>query len=349
MFESDPRKNFPLQILRLAHDNDCAEAAILIATRLQNDIYRYLEPALFDGEVFVFKHLDDAGVFDPGNSTLLYDPNIQLIGQKGALAIQVFSDDRLLMWNEADETVLRGNDRIVTYIFRNNEEVFIAKGEEFPISIYPFGSRFAPQYFELAEALDDFRVSIVQHSSCPLLKKAWFDAKLIFFAGGGKDMPESHLQESLHNFLKIRLRGIRLVLRELNLVDGTGRPVDVAVYWGEANRMAIIEIKWLGKSKHPNGTISTTYSNSRVNEGLLQLKGYFDTAGNNMPTTIIQAYLVMIDGRRRNTNAATTSVNRDDGFHYEGELLTIADDRQYFNDHLGFQTPIRMFAIPIID
>lgn len=209
MFLSDPRKNFPLEIFKRSNDQDCVDAAISIAKKLKDEIYRFLEPALFMGNVFVFKHLTDGTVFDYAKGTPLYDPNVQLNGCKGTLAIQVFSDDRLIMWNEADEALLRNDHNVVTYIFRDNEELFIAKGSEVPISIYPFGSRFATQYFELLEALNDYKVSIVYRSSCPLLKKAWFDAKLIFFAGGGKDLPETHLQASLHHFLKIRLRGIR--------------------------------------------------------------------------------------------------------------------------------------------
>lgn len=349
MFESDPRKNFPLEIFRRSNNNDCVDAAISIAKKLKDEIYRHLEPALFKGNVFVFKHLNDEPVFDFGKGTLLYDPNVQLYRSEGILAIQVFSDDRLMMWNEADETLLRNNHSVVTYIFRNNEELFIAKGNEVPISIYPFGSRFATQYFELLEALDDFKTSIVYRSSCPLLMKAWFDAKLIFFAGGGKDLPETHLQASLHHFLKIRLRGIRLVLRELNVVDESGRPVDIAIYWGEANRMALLEMKWLGKSKHPDGRLSTEYTQSHVNKGLFQLKGYLDTAHNNMPTTIIEALLVIIDGRRSHTNVHTVSVNSADGLHFEKKELPVAAGRQYFNDQPGFHRPIRMFAAPITD
>jgi hypothetical protein len=174
-----------------------------------------------------------------------------------------------------------------------------------------------------------------------------------FFVGGGKDLPESYLQESLNHFLtvilKVHLRGAKLVLREFNVVDKNKRPVDIAIYWGEANRMALIEIKWLGKSKHQDGTLSTTYTNSQVNKGLLQLKGYFDTAQKNSPETIIQAYLVMIDGRRNNTNEYMQKISFKDGMHFASIELVIAKDRQYFNDQPGFNPPIRMFAAPITD
>lgn len=140
-----------------------------------------------------------------------------------------------------------------------------------------------------------------------------------------------------------------MVIREFNVVDESGRPVDIAIYWGEANRMALIEIKWLGKSKHTDGKLSTEYTQGHVNKGLLQLKGYFDTAHNNMPTTIIEAFLVMFDGRRNKTNVHTVSVNSVNGLHYEKKELTVAAGRQYFNDQPGFHPPIRMFAAPIVD
>jgi hypothetical protein len=351
MFESDPRKNFTLEILRRSGDKACVDASISIVKKL-NELYRYFEPALFSGEVFVFIHLNDESVFDIARGTLIYDPNVLLHSRDGVLAIQIFEDGRLIMWDKADEDRLRTDPSVVTYIFRGNEESFIAGTFEINITICPFGSRFATQYLDLVQALDEYKVSMVLRSSCPLLAQAWFNDRLIFFMGGGQDLPEKHLQESLHYFLTVTLkvlRGARLVLREFNVVDENKRPVDIAIYWGEANRMALIEIKWLGKSKHPDGKLSTTYTNSQVNRGLLQLKGYFDTARKNSPEAIIQAYLVMIDGRRNNTNEDTQTVSFADGMHFESIELVIAEDRQYFNDQPGFNPPIRMFAAPITD
>jgi hypothetical protein len=351
MYESDPRQNFTLEIFRQSGDQACVDASISIVKKL-NELYRYFEPALFSGEVFVFVHLNDESVFDIAGGAPIFDPNVLLHRRDGVLAIQIFEDGRLIMWDKADEDKLRTDPNIVTYIFRGNEESFIARTFEINITICPFGSRFATQYFDLVQALEDYKVSMVLRSSCPLLRLAWFDDKLIFFRGGGKDLPESHLQESLHYFLtvvlKVHLRGAKLVLREFNVVDENKRPVDIAIYWGEANRMAVIEIKWLGKSKHPDGTLSTTYTNSQVNRGLLQLKGYFDTARTNSSETIIQAYLVMIDGRRNNTNEDTQTVSFADGMHFESVELVVAEDRQYYNDQPGFNPPIRMFAAPII-
>ena len=351
MFESDPRKNFMLEILRQSKDQSCVDASISIVKKL-NDLYRYFEPALFTGEVFVFIHLNDESVFDSAEGVPIYDQNVLLHRKDGVLAFQIFEDGQLILWDKADEDKLRADPNIVTYIFRRNEESFIARTFEINITICPFGSRFATQYLDLVQALEEYRVSMVLRSSCPLLKPAWFNDKLIFFMGGGKDLPEKHMQSSLHYFLnvllKVHLRGARLVLRELNVVDESNRPVDIAVYWGEANRMALIEIKWLGKSKHPDGTLSTTHSNGRVNEGLLQLKGYFDTARKNSPETIIQAYLVMIDARRNKTNEDTEAVSFEDGMYFESVELVVAEDRQYYNDQPGFNPPIRMFAAPII-
>lgn len=352
MTESDPRNNFLLEILRQSGDQSCVNASVSIVKKL-NELYRYFEPALFSGEVFVFVHLNDESVFDTADGTPIYDPNVLLHRREGVLAIQNFEDGRLIMWDKTDEHRLRTDPNIVTYIFRGNEESFIARTFEINITICPFGSRFATQYRDLVQALEDYKVSMVLRSSCPLLKPAWFGDKFIFLLGGGKDLPESHLQNSLHHFLnvvlKIHLRGARLVLREFNVVDENKRPVDIAIYWGEANRMALIEIKWLGKSKHPDGTLSTTYPSSHVNRGLLQLKGYFDTARKNSSETIIQAYLVMFDGRRNNTNEDTQTISFADGMHYESSELVIAEDRQYFNDQPGFNPPIRMFAAPITD
>jgi hypothetical protein len=350
-YDFDPRKNFTLEILLQTGDQSCVDASISIAKKLK-ELYRYFEPALFSGEVFVFVHLGGEPVFDTGGGTQIFDMNVLLHRRNGILAIQLFEDGRLIMWDSADEDKLRTDHNIVTYIFRRDEESFIARTLEINITICPFGSRFATQYLDLVQALDEYKVSMVLRSTCPLLAPAWFNNKLIFFRGGGLDLPERPLQNSLHHFLtvvlKVYLRGARLVLREFNVVDENKRPVDIAIYWGEANRMALIEIKWLGKSKHPDGTLSTTYRNGRVNEGLFQLKGYFDTARRNSPETIIQAYLVMIDGRRNNTNENTQTVSFEDGMHYETVELVVAEDRQYYNDQPGFNPPIRMFVEPII-
>ncbi len=158
------------------------------------------------------------------------------------------------------------------------------------------------------------------------------------------------MQLSLHEFLSIFLvRGISIeCLREQTVMGDSDKPkpVDIKIQWREANRTALIEIKFLGTVKTENGGIYT-HGNSRANEGITQLKGYHDKANTDSPTTIIKSFLVVIDGRRKNVTADQTTINNENGMYYRNTEIVIDDDKKYHETIMGFEKLIRMFAEPI--
>ena len=142
------------------------------------------------------------------------------------------------------------------------------------------------------------------------------------------------------------LRGVEVV-REYNL--NASKPVDIRVKWMEANKSALIELKWTGKSINNKGTISTNYTDSRVVEGLIQLKEYMDIDCTDTPNIISKAYLVVIDGRRRNTKETTKKINSEDGLFYENIDYKIPQENRYYERIKKIESPFRMFAKPIIE
>jgi hypothetical protein len=152
------------------------------------------------------------------------------------------------------------------------------------------------------------------------------------------------MQISLKEFLSSALRGVEVV-REYNL--DASKPVDIRVKWTEANKSALIELKWLCKSKKEDGNI-ITYTNNRADEGAKQLKEYLDMDDTDTPNIISKAYLVVIDGRRKGTNENTTTINSENGLFYENQKINFSDEHKYFERLKNFANPIRMFAKPII-
>ena len=341
-------QNYPLKIYKAFNHNEQSMDALQFAAQVLKDLYRNFEPSLFKGQFFVCKHFDDAFIFEEATGFPMYDKNVLLKKTDGVIVIQAFEDGRLILWEGIDTSPLFENGNVLTYLFENNKEYFIANKEKIDITFYPYGSRFATQYFDLVKALDDYRVQKVFHSSCPIFSSSWFDENRIFFKGGGKDIPEMYLQQSLYNYLNtnLNLRGTTLVIREFNVIGNHPKPVDIMINWGEANRVALIEVKWLGKSIGKTGKPSR-HDNARANKGMTQLKGYFDTAQTNLPLTIIKSYLVVIDARRNQTKAGTVSISVKDGMHYQNIELTIDTDKEFYNSVAGFEKPIRMFAAPI--
>lgn len=333
-----------------AFNHDHRSPAILESLiRVLMRLFRHFEPAFFTGKLYVLKSFNDEVLFTQEGEPIQFDKNILLTKNQELLVIQTFSDGRLILWENLDISEMLERSDVLTYLFDRDREFFIAQGETIDVTSVPYGSRYATQYFDLSQALKDYRDHRVLRTSCQLLAEAWFDDNRIFFRGGGKDLPEKHIQISLYQFLQtnISLRGMNVVLREFNVIDETPKPVDLLISWNEANRVALIEIKWLGKSKGTEGRISTEYTNSRGNEGLKQLKDYLDTAQKNMPVSIMKAYLVVFDGRRRATNDDTVNIPTPEGMHYQAIELEIADDRKYYDSIRGFEKPVRMFAAPI--
>jgi hypothetical protein len=352
-------ETFPIKILQAFESNAASLNALATLAKSLKELFRYFEPSFFRGNLFVTKHFEDQFVFDRNDGYPLIDKNILLGRFDGNLFIQVFDDGKLFIWEDADQTALSRKSPFLTYAFEANREYFFANEEIIEITEYPYGSIFAPQFYFLAAAFEEYKLRKIKNSSCPLFSKAWHrpvkdaaknlhhDNRVLF--QGASDSPEKPIQVSLENFLKDspNFRGIDLeVNREFNVDPNHPKPVDFRVTWLEANRMALIEVKWVGDSISADNTLKSR-RDARVNEGLLQLKGYWDSARRDYPNKLMKAFLVVIDGRRRGVTKDSVEVSFANGFHYQKQEFKIQADRRYFEEIVGFEKPVRMFAEPI--
>jgi hypothetical protein len=350
---------FPLKVLRAAGDDPRCEVALVRIAKSLRDLFRFFEPSFFNGKLFVSKHFNDQFIYEKNDGVMLLDKNPLLERIEGNLFIQVFNDGQVYLWEDQDEESLSYRDDVLTYFFEDDREYFLVARQKIEFTQYPYGSMFAPQFYFLAEAFEEYKRKKIRNSSCPLFSEAWhrpvkdaakntyYDNHVLF--RGASDSPEKPIQESLSNFLKDspNFRGIDLEVNpEFNVDPKKPKPVDFRVTWLEANRTALVELKWVGDSISADGNLKPR-RDARVNEGLLQLKGYWDSARQDYPNKLMKAFLVVIDGRRRGLTKHSVEVTFADGFHYQNQEFEIQADRKYFEVIVGFEKPVRMFAEPI--
>lgn len=241
-------------------------------------------------------------------------------------------------WAQVQINLTSLSNRAIVYCFEPDAERFVVDGVEYPVQ--PADSAQAsvfsrPAYGDLREALEKYR-SRIRHSSCRLFIDAWEDDKRLFFASG----PEEAMRRSLHQFLDTVLRDAE-VRPEQNVDES--HPIDVKITWRFSNRLALIEIKWLGKSRK-NGEIRVKYSDSRAREGATQLSNYLDANLTAAPDNVTRGYLVVFDGRRHGLNDSSTQIDRAAGFHYESREIHF--DPEYHKVRDDFEEPIRLFCEP---
>lgn len=345
-----------IKVMRAFDNIDPSSEALAISGKSLKEIYRYFEPCFFSGDFFLCKNLNDENCLDEGSYSLLYDKNILLNRTSGTIVIQVFKDDKMYFSeNQNIENLLSKQNDTLIYHYKDNKEYFYANGEKIDITIYNTGSRFATQFNDLVVALSNYTVKKIRHSSCRHFSQSWSstESNRLFFKGGGRgnNIPEKFMQESLYEFLDSNLsRGISMESsREFNIVGDYSKPkpVDIKITWREANRIALIEVKFMGAVKKESDGKIYHLSDARANRGIIQLKGYHDSVKSDLPTTIIKSFLVVIDGRRNNLSATQKTINTTDGMYFKDIEIVIDDDKKFHESIQGFEKPIRMFVEPI--
>lgn len=260
------------------------------------------------------------------------------------------SDNVVLQINSLDEVIVTFSkveviDIIQTdfvYQYTPKKELFHTKTITCELPKMPGAdSCFALSTFKsLDEALLHYQTSVVKHADCLHIKTALYSNERIFF----KPHPESLLRDSMVYFLKARLRGEGLEVRPEQIVD-TSHPVDIKVTWGFTNHIALIEIKWLGKSLHPtNLNFTSNYTDSRARDGAKQLAEYLDANAIQVPNHNTKGYLVVFDLRRKSTKGDTKQISTADGYFYQDKEINY--DPQYHLIRKDFAFPTRMFITP---
>ena len=254
--------------------------------------------------------------------------------------LQMLNDGRVLLWRDREVDVLAFSETSVVYTYESEVEHFRAKGESLKVDKLVIGcaSSFAvPTYSDLHEALAHYASAMVRASSCPILSKIWYDDKRLFLVAG----PEYHMRDSLTHFLKARLRG-NFEVRPEQVVDSS-HPVDIKVTWWMTNRLALIEIKWLGQSREV-AKLGTKHTESRAREGAQQLADYLNSNRSQAPQHQTRGYLVVIDARRARLGLNTTTLPLADAMKYQHQAISY--DPDFEQTRTDYHKPLRMFAEP---
>jgi hypothetical protein len=257
-----------------------------------------------------------------------------------ALTIQLVQDG-LLVWARSLDAAPEFDFVGYRYLKPHSEVIFTReKTYEVPmISAGP--SFFAIPYFrELKESLQEYHGTWIKNSVCEIFSEAWFDDKRTVFL----PKPEVCMRRSLQRHLRSGLRELSglNVMPEQNVNET--RPVDIKVTWGAYNRVALIEIKWLGKSVHPERmAVTQEFAAGRAREGAEQLATYLDLYHSEAPHEEARGYLVVFDARRRGIRVPLNDLTSDQAGFYRYEEIN------YDPSILGradFEHPLRFFCEP---
>ena len=340
------KNNYMLDIFEKTKNIKYTNAAYEIVQCI-SQVYRAIEPSHFGGKIIIYKSFSDNLMLDESESERLYDYRI-LANNYNSIVIELKdSDDLPITWKNLDEeftrSLLETSLDFIAYVFDSQKEFFVVNSQKIKIrNTYDCPSIFALQYHELNEALLFYRNDLVKNVSCSLLKNCWYDDNYIYLKSG----PEDCMQESLRSCLRARLRGANIIVREYNL--GGRKPVDIRVFWNEANRDALLELKWLGQSVKGKDELTTQYTNGRANDGMKQIKEYVDLANGDSPSVITKGYLIIIDARRKGTaSAIKTEISRSDGMHFSNTELDIKEKYKFWIKNPEIEKPRRMFVEPI--
>lgn len=340
MIDRVREEHYVLKIYK-ASDND--NNSISIAMTLIKDItaiFKYIEPSHLGGKLIVYKRATDGELLLRDKGVRVYNMD-ELTHINTPTIIIESHDEQLYLWNDINDTAFLDDENTVFYCYENGEEYFYVNKQRIDIShSFDCSSIYALHYVTLNDALRKYKTEKISTSNCSIFAECWLDTNRIFF----KAAPEKQMQQSLKDFLSSALRGVE-VIREYPL--GATKPVDIRVKWTEANKSALIELKWLGKSKRDNN-ITANHSDERADNGSKQLKEYLDMDNTDTPNIISKAYLVVIDGRREGTNKNTATIDAKNGLFYENQEIEFSDEHRYYERMKNFARPIRMFAKPII-
>lgn len=313
-------------------------------------VFDYVEPESINSTLIIFRSLDDDDNilgFLPSAIHFRYAEYLaqeyDSASRKGAAAIQLLSNDEYRLWKDVSIDLNRLCANSIVYVYGNREEYFFVRGRKvsIPNPSRAHASIFAiPTFRRLRDALEDYKRRTIRTSQCKIFSQVWDGGERsdrLFFT----TKPEAKMRNSLWQYLSNVLGA---EVRPEQIVDES-HPCDIKVTWMKTNRLALIEIKWLGKSINSDGHISQNFTESRAREGAKQLADYLDANRTQTPTHQTKGYLVVIDGRRRNLSPGAASINQRYGYWYRDREIVFSPE--YHNERHDFEEPIRMFVEPI--
>lgn len=324
-----------------AHYGAAGVAALKLLARALEQIGDQLAFELLGGGLTVIAPLDATTQILRGDRAARIRPEQLPAFVEGTATIEVLGGELLLMREEVDYLALA--DRAIVYRFDGGDH-FVIDGAlwdlENPTS-YP--SRWnVPTFFDLADSLDHYQTTVSPTGRCPHLQSAWHDPprRWIF-----KNKPEVVLQDSVEQHLINGLRLGRVEIRREQPIQGK-KPPDIKVTWSGTNRLAFIEVKWMGASVHETEPrISWRPDEAEANKGAKQLAEYLDDNAAEAPEHQTMGFLVVFDGRRKDIDYDTTELTREQAMWYATREVTF--DPDYAALRHDFATPIRCFLVPL--
>lgn len=324
----------------IQHHGSKAGPALRAILTFIRGFYEHVAPESQGQAIVIFQTLDDAArpITDGG----IPCTSFQELAHKvvGPCAIQVIQSGGFVIWPAFEADVHEISRTAVVYSFNLGVERFYANKENklLPKVIRGRSSNFAvPTFNSLREALAAYRDTVVRTSSCEIMSTAWHGTNRLYF----KAAPEETIRRSLTRFLKITLDNAEV--RPEQIVDES-HPVDIKVTWFMTNRLALIEIKWLGKSRDDE-KVTANYADARARKGAKQLAEYMDANKGQAPIHEARGYLVVVDARRAKLALYRTSISTEDGMKYS--TAEIRYRPKYHEARSDFEHPIRMFVDPI--
>ncbi|MEU1388509.1 MULTISPECIES: hypothetical protein [unclassified Nonomuraea] len=263
---------------------------------------------------------------------------------KSPLTVQVRTDGSLVVWFGSR---LSGSmPGCLSYEYRGPHEEYIAT----PIGTYSvptlqgWPSYFSVPYFrDLNDALVHYGYTQVREAQCEFIAQAWQDDNRLIFL----PRPERLMRRSLQKFLSASLRDHNFVevMPEQNVNET--RPVDIKVTWITSNRVALIEIKWLGLSARPGERKATqNFDDKRARDGAQQLVDYLELYRQQAPGRETRGYLVVFDGRRHNLKPSTTSLKLEEALFYANADI---DYDEAILKRSDFEHPVRLYCRPHVN
>jgi hypothetical protein len=308
------------------------------------EIYRHIDPERVGGEIVVYSCVPPSAPRVSGDGSRHTDFAASANLQITDLWLEICADG-LAYPREPAQNLGSLAEIAIVYRYSNCHEEFRAGPHQKEVPRYDPSARsqFAvPTLHNVREALLSYARENIRFSTCYLFKKVWHDENRLYFKAG----PESIMRDSLTQFLNNRLGAEFNVWPEQNVNEKN--PVDIRLQPRfHDNRLILIEIKWLGNSVSEDGAVTAEYRTYRAQEGADQLSEYLDEQMRSAPGNVIQAYYIMIDGRRRGLAdpcVGTPTIDRANGLYYE--MREIAFDPVRHN-RPGFGEPYRMFAAPV--
>jgi hypothetical protein len=259
---------------------------------------------------------------------------------EGSATIQVLDDGLIVSDQTPDLAELSA--QAVVYRFEG-QDYLIFDGQSWPVTNpTSFPSRWrTPTFFDLADALEHYQTAVAPTCRCPYLRAVWHDPDRRWLL---INKPEKTLQDSLEQHLISSLRLGRLEVRREQPV-GEDKPPDIKVTWSQKNRLALIEVKWMGASVHATEPrISWEPDEREANRGAGQLVDYLQRNAQESPEHQTMGFLMVFDARRQDVAYDTVELTREQATYYANR--DVEYDPDYAERH-DFARPLRCFMVPL--